>query len=260
MSTQPVRSEAWGPSCRYRVEAAGRTHVGRRAHNEDAMLLDEELGVFVVADGMGGYEGGEVASQVVVETVRRFFADNAGDAELTWPWGFEPGRSFVTNLLTVALRLANREVRARRRGRLASMGATAVAAAVDGARVIVAHVGDSRVYRLRGGTLEPLTRDHSLREQLRALGAQEIPEGISHVITRAIGMGDEEEPDLRVESLAPGDTLLLCSDGLSDPLDDARLRELLAHADVEQAAEGLGRAAYAAGGTDNITALVIRFR
>lgn len=248
----------WGPSSELSFEVAARTHVGRRSNNEDALLVDRGHGVFLVADGMGGYEGGEVASRLVVETVRGFFERNARDAETTWPFGLEAGRSFVENLARVALLAANRQVAAQRHGRLAKMGSTAALAALDADRVVLAHVGDSRVYRLRDGRLEQLTRDHSLVEEMRAMGMRESPEGIGHVVTRAIGMRDMQ-PDLHVETLRPGDTLLLCSDGLSDPLEDAAIARELSRAHVEDACDGLVHAAYGAGGTDNITALVLRF-
>jgi serine/threonine protein phosphatase PrpC len=138
------------------------------------------------------------------------------------------------------------------------MGSTAVALAVDEDRAVLAHVGDSRIYRLRDGVLEQLTRDHSLLEELRRMGAVEHPEGIGHVITQAIGFGEDTRPDVRVELARPGDALLLCSDGLTDPLDEESLARLLADPDPARACDRLVEAAYEAGGTDNITALVVR--
>lgn len=249
----------WGCWSALTIEAAARTHVGRRDNNEDAFLLDDALRVYAVADGMGGYHGGEVASGLVVRSLKDFMAHNAADADVTWPWGIEPGRSFVENLLSVALRVANQAVLKRRRGRLAKMGSTAVAVAMDGRDAVLAHIGDSRIYRLREGVLERLTRDHSLVEQLRAMGARESPEGIGHVITKAVGFDEDATPDLRVERAEPGDVLLLCSDGLSDPLDDDAIRQHLMRRTADEAAQALVHAAYAAGGSDNITALVLRF-
>lgn len=249
----------WGCWSALTIDAAVRTHVGRRSNNEDAFLLDEQLQVYAVADGMGGYHGGEVASGLVVRSLHDFMAHNAADTDVTWPWGIEPGRSFVENLLSVALRVANGAVLKRRRGRLAQMGSTAVAVAMDGRDAVLAHVGDSRIYRLREGVLERLTVDHSLLEQLRAMGAREEPEGIGHVITKAIGFSEDTAPDLRVERVEPGDVLLLCSDGLSDPLDDEELRQHLMRRSAHEAADALVSAAYEAGGSDNITALVLRF-
>ncbi|MCA9610793.1 MAG: protein phosphatase 2C domain-containing protein, partial [Myxococcales bacterium] len=140
-----MNTTRWGCWSELTVDAAAATHVGRRDDNEDAYLLDAERSVFAVADGMGGYHGGEVASALVVESIERFVARNAADSEATWPWGLEPGRSFVENLVAVAIRLANHEVMVRRKGALAKMGSTVVAVALDGRDAVLAHVGDSRI-------------------------------------------------------------------------------------------------------------------
>lgn len=253
-----MRAEQAVRPVRLRIDAAARTHRGRRPNNEDAHVVDLDRRLFVVADGMGGYEGGEVASRLVVHVVHDFFVLDETDAERTWPFGIDHARGYVENQLACAVRLANLEVIQRRRGRLAKMGSTVVAVAIDGDRAVLAHVGDSRIYRLRGGRLDQLTRDHSLYAQLDAMGVAEKPEGIGHIITRAIGFGDDAEPDLRVEPLAPGDVFLLCSDGLTDPLDPETIAAMLSIDDAGRAAEGLVSAAYDAGGTDNITALVVR--
>ena len=253
-----MRTEREPRGARVRVDAAARTHRGRRANNEDAHVVDLDRRLFVVADGMGGYEGGEVASRLVVHTVHDFFVLEESDGERTWPFGIDHARGLVENQLSCAIRLAHLEVARRRRGRLAKMGSTVVALAIEAARAVLAHVGDSRIYRLRAGRLEQLTRDHSLLAQLEAMGVVERPEGIAHVITRAIGFAEDAEPELRVEALAPGDVLLLSSDGLSEPLDEATIAAMLAIDDAAQACEGLVSAAYDAGGTDNITALVVR--
>lgn len=240
------------------LNASARSHVGRRTNNEDAFLVDLRHRLFVVADGMGGYEGGEVASRLTVDTIGSFFARNEDDADLTWPWGIDPAVGFVENLVSVAVRLANLEVMRKRQGHLAAMGSTVVVAATDGKRLVVAHVGDSRVYRLRDGHLEQLTDDHSLARELTARGFVEHPTGMSHIITRAIGQADTVQPDVCAEAMQPGDTILLCSDGLTDPLEDAALLDWMAHEDLDAACAGLVQAAYDAGGSDNITALLVR--
>ncbi|MCB9598451.1 MAG: serine/threonine-protein phosphatase [Sandaracinaceae bacterium] len=254
-----MNTTRWGCWSELTVDAAAATHVGRRDNNEDAYLLDTDRGVFAVADGMGGYHGGEVASAVVVGSIERFVARNAADGDATWPWGLEPGRSFVQNLIAVAIRIANQQVMARRKGVLAQMGSTVVAVALDGHDAVLAHVGDSRIYRLRDGELDALTRDHSLIEELRATGQMEHPANLGHIITRAIGFSPNTRPDLRVERVEAGDVLLLCSDGLSDPLGDDAIARGLSCKSAEAACTELVAAAYEAGGTDNITALVLRF-
>ncbi|MBZ0119560.1 MAG: protein phosphatase 2C domain-containing protein [Sandaracinaceae bacterium] len=242
------------------IEHAARTHVGRRPNNEDSLLEDPLHGIFAVADGMGGYEGGEIASKMVVETLERFFVRNDEDAELTWPFGADADLTLRENALAVSLKLANREVHARRRGHLAQMGSTVVALAVDGPRVALAHVGDSRIYRLREGAIERLTRDHSLVEEMRERGMHGTPEGIGHIVTRAIGASPDTEPELRRELAREGDTFLLCSDGVTDVLDDEAIAGLLSLSTAERACEAIVEAAYEAGGSDNITAIVIRLR
>jgi protein phosphatase len=143
------------------------------------------------------------------------------------------------------------------------MGSTVAALVVDGPQVIIAHVGDSRVYRLRGGELEALTRDHSLYFDLLQSGYQLPPlEEFSHknVITRAIGLRPGMRPPLRTERLASGDTYLLCTDGLLDGVPDSTLAKLLALRTAEEAAQALVDAAYAEGSRDNITVVVLKVR
>lgn len=244
-----------------RLESAICTHVGRRSNNEDNFLLGETL--FAVADGMGGYEGGEVASAIVVESIEAFVARGAFDADATWPHGIDPMLTFEENELTAALAVANREVCRKRKGRLASMGATVVALLFRDGHVAVAHVGDSRAYRSRAGRLERLTRDHSLLAELEANGLELPADGgpkhatdFSHVVTRAIGMGESARPDVRSDAIERGNVYLLCSDGLSDVLGDDEI-ELLLSADPVASARALVQAAFEGGGSDNITALVV---
>jgi PPM family protein phosphatase len=239
------------------IESAGCTHVGRRGNNEDSMVLRPDLGLFVVADGMGGYEGGEIASRIVTDTMQAFFELNAGDAETTWPFKADPSIGPGENLVSVGIQLANREVLRQKTGKLISMGSTAVVVALHDARVVVGHVGDSRVYRLRGGALEPLTTDHSLVEELRRAGMSPPGDQFGHIITRAIGIGHDVRPELMVDRPREGDAYLLCSDGLTDPLDDEDIAAALATLPPVGACQALVERALAAGGTDNITVVIV---
>jgi serine/threonine protein phosphatase PrpC len=248
------------------VDSQGLTHVGRRSNNEDSLRINRDLGLYIVADGMGGYEGGEVASQLVVETIERFFEEYQRDEELTWPFALDEGLTMTGNLARVAVRLAHQRVLARRHGALAQMGSTVAMVALRGREALIAHVGDSRVYRLRGGALERMTRDHSLLEELRERPdhpfGEEAEARFSHVITRAVGIpphshAQRPDPDLRAEALEPGDIYLLCTDGLLEALDEARIAALLGLQPPAQACEALVREAYARGGRDNITAIVL---
>jgi len=242
------------------LEHASASHVGRRDNNEDALCAAPELGLFAVADGMGGYAGGEVASAIVVDTLSRFFARVAGDAETTWPYQPERGLCHCAGMVSVAVHHAHEEVRAKKTGFLADMGSTVAALVVREGHAVIAHVGDSRVYRLRAGALAQLTRDHSLAEEMRAAGGQvgdDFP--YRNVITRAVGMREGHRADVVTSSLEPGDVFLLCTDGLTESLDETDIAAALGHAPA-LAAPALVRAAYDAGGRDNITAVVVRVR
>lgn len=244
-----------------RIDGAGWTHVGRRSHNEDAWMARADLGLFVVADGLGGYEGGEVASRCVVDTFSGFRERLAEDPEATWPHDLRPELSREEDLLLNCTVLAQRAVLARRVGHLREMGSTVVALAFGERGAAVAHVGDSRLYRLREGRLEALTRDHSVLEELRAAGGEvpsrrESPYG--HLITRALGT-ENAEPTVRALEVRVGDVYLLCSDGLYEPLGPERMAARLGQPGrALDVAERLVHEAYVAGGTDNITAIVVR--
>ncbi len=223
------------------LRAAGLSDQGRmRANNEDAFFCDPAARLFLVADGLGGHAGGEVASALVAGAAAAAAAavSNAPD----------PGRELAT-----LLRRADAEVRARAAGDLSGMASTAVALSLRNSDAWVAHAGDSRAYRLRGGSLRRLTRDHTPEAELGA----ELPIR-SGMITRALGIGAGCDCELTRETAAPADRFLLCSDGLTDCLDDAAIANLLAApGEPADIARDLVAAANAAGGRDNITVIVI---
>ena len=245
-------------------EYAALTHCGRRKNNEDNLCAEPALGLYAVADGMGGYEGGEVASQIAVATLAEFLRRNAADDDVTWPFGFDPSLGLDENLVNVAVRFAHREVAARRTGALAQMGSTVALMVARGDHAVVAHVGDSRVYRLRDARLEQLTRDHSVYAEMQAAGVADLPPreqcSFANMITRALGMDAEPSADLRREPLRAGDVFLLCTDRLTEKLGDAELAARLALPTAALACRALVDDAYAAGGRDNITAVVLRVR
>jgi PPM family protein phosphatase len=251
-----------------RLAATGATDVGRkRAHNEDSFLVLPEESLFCVADGLGGHASGEVASRLAVEEMAEFFRLTGRDEEATWPYREDPSLGREANRLRVAIRLANRRVHERSRSdaRLAGMGTTVVSAHfTPRGTVVVAHVGDSRAYLLRDGALAPLTEDHSL---LATYIRQQSPspeqiEAFPHknVIVRALGMGEAVEVDLREEAVRAGDLLLLCCDGVSGMLPDARIAEILCdgRGDLRRRNQALVDAANEAGGTDNITSVLVQ--
>ncbi|MBK8719341.1 MAG: serine/threonine-protein phosphatase [Deltaproteobacteria bacterium] len=237
----------------------GRSVVGRRRSNQDAMLLRPRSGVFAVADGMGGYEGGEVASALVVAAIDTFMGRLDIDPEGTWPQRSRASLGPLAQAVDVALRAADHAVRRERRGRLARMGSTAVLAWFHRGQLALAHVGDSRLYRLRA-QLELLTDDHSVAAELTRSGmpAEVVSPALLACLTRAIGMDGAAEPALRLEPVCAGDRYLLCSDGLWGALDDDAIADVLAHCrDDGRACEALVEDAYHASSTDNITAVVV---
>ncbi|WP_337246185.1 protein phosphatase 2C domain-containing protein [Luteimonas sp. gir] len=231
------------------IEFGHLTHVGlRRELNEDTYYGDSELGLWLVADGMGGHEYGEVASALAREAIVR---------------EIRQGRS-----LPQAIRLADEEIirASRRRSDTLPMGTTVVAARVTGSRFEVAWVGDSRVYLWRDGQLAQLSQDHSYVQALIVQGALSVDQARTHpqrnVVTQALGVTDPQT--LNVETLAgelaPGNQLLLCSDGLTEEVDDRAIAQVLAHAEcsAQECVDGLVAAALDGGGSDNITAILIR--
>ncbi len=238
-----------------KITATAVSTVGRRSNNEDRYLVADELCLYAVADGMGGYAGGEVASRLTVEQLEAFVARNRRDAAGTWPCKEDKRLTFTENLLRAAVTQAHETIVAHRHGELEQMGSTVVAVLVEGRKATLAHVGDSRIYRLRGGTLTQLTRDHSLWADLEAAGLEPGERGgfaLKNIVTRALGIESAHRPDLVTVDLEPGDRFLLCSDGLHDPLDAAALRRLM-NGDCE----ALVKAAYEAGSSDNITAVLL---
>lgn len=247
----------------YKIESAARTFVGRRNNNEDSFCSDTSLGLFAVADGMGGYEGGEVASHLAIETMLGFFRRNAKDDDTTWPFGIDPRLGVEENMLAVAVRCADAEIAAKKTGKLSSMGSTVAALVVRDEHAIIGHVGDSRVYRLRGGKLTQLTRDHSLYQEMLAMGTpmpprEQFPH--SNVITRALGMKPSSRPDLATEPLRAGDVFLLCTDGLTETVTEERMTEALLAMPLQDAVDRLVAEAYERGGRDNITVVAVRVK
>lgn len=233
-----------------KLVAAGLSDVGReRDHNEDSYAVEDELGLFIVADGMGGHQAGEVASALAISTVVEHVGKSKGADRL--------------EVLADAARAANSRVieEGARNRRRKGMGSTLVAMIRDGDDMGIAHVGDSRCYRFRDGKLERMTRDHSLIEELAgddpiahaALG------GYSNVITRAIGTAPDTEPDTRREPLRVGDVYLLCSDGLSGVVKDPEISRILSQGpELLDHCRELIQTANENGGPDNITTILVR--
>ena len=238
----------------------------RRTSNEDSHCERADIGLFVVADGMGGHVAGEVASRVAVEAIQTFIAETAhADRNRTWPFPFEPSISLEANRLKAAFKLANRKIASTiaESADLRGMATTASAILAGPASGCVAHVGDSRVYVLRNGTLDQLTHDHSwVEEQVRA-GTMSATAARQHpwrnVVTRALSGGEDPEVDVAEVHPVRGDRYLLCSDGLFSVVGDQQIAQILGHPQqsLQEISASLIEAANACGGPDNITALVL---
>lgn len=245
------------------LKVGSRTDVGPRKMNQDYLGSWPELGLYVVADGMGGHNGGEVASHLAVETIHAFIEESARTADITWPFGIETANSLDLNRLTTAVRLANRKIYSEgtRAPELSGMGTTVVAALVAGNRVSIVSVGDSRLYRLRDGALEQLTSDDTwLASVLGAKEAEDADPGhpLRHVLTSVVGTKGDLKPGSREEVLKSGDTFVLCTDGIHGRLDSTSLTTLLNSTTTPaDRADKLVSEAITRGTTDNATALVI---
>jgi serine/threonine protein phosphatase PrpC len=248
------------------LEIGARTDTGRvRGNNEDSFGSEPKLSLFVVSDGMGGAEHGEVASAMAVAAIVNHCRNARGDDGLPAEGESRPDLSPATNRLVSAIRQAHREIfeRSASDPSLKGMGATVVAALVNGEKLSVAHVGDSRVYRLRGETFEQLTRDHSLVAEQVRLGLltdeQAADSHLQTILTRALGHSENVEVDADEHPIEEGDTFLLCSDGLSRMVPDAAIARAIQQApNAQAAADALIDLANEAGGEDNITAIVFR--
>jgi PPM family protein phosphatase len=243
----------------------GETDIGRRRSlNEDTIHAGDDL--FVVCDGMGGHKAGEVASKVATDTIAAFIERSGEDPEITWPYGFDRQTSLDSNRLRTAIKLANRAVfrKSTSSDDYAGMGTTVAAVLISRSRwMIYAGVGDSRIYLIRGGAIVQLTRDDSWVNAACEGPApdESVLASMKNVLTKALGARDDVDFEVAVRELSEGDVVLLCSDGLTNMLTDARILEIVAArgTDLEAACRDLVAAANAGGGRDNISAILLRY-
>ncbi|KYF75252.1 phosphoprotein phosphatase [Sorangium cellulosum] len=248
-----------------RIEAAGDSHVGRqREHNEDSFAVDLDLGLFIVADGIGGAAGGEIASRMAVDIVQSFCKDS--ETEITQPTGYDELTAPLELRLVSSIWRANERIFevGQRDPRFYGMGTTFAGVYADATSACIAHVGDSRVYRYRQRRLERLTEDHSLWNEHLHSGEQ-LPDDVDpllarNVVTRALGMGKTVDVATRLEQPEAGDLLLICSDGLSGPVPEPQIAEALAQGDdLVATARSLIDLANLHGGPDNVTCVLVRW-
>lgn len=251
-----------------RTTCAGETNVGRkRAHNEDNLLVYPERNLFVVADGMGGHACGEVASLMVVETMRDYFGRACDDPDATWPGREERGRTLSENMLNSGIRYCNYTIweRGQSDAKFKNMGTTVVAFHIDDGHLTVAHVGDSRCYRLRGQELTQVTEDHSLLNDYKRMAVLTPEEEANfphkNIIVRACGLKQDVLVDLQRQKPERGDIFILCSDGLSGEVPDDQILDLMVRdqADLPTMVHSLIVRACENGGKDNVTCIAVRF-
>jgi serine/threonine protein phosphatase PrpC len=249
-----------------RIEIGARTDVGCvRDSNEDHFRVVPELHLFVLSDGMGGSAHGEVASEMAVALIVEYCQKGMNDPSLPLEGEQRIDVSYRTNLLASAIRVANRAVHtaASADAEFRGMGATVVAVWLEDDKLSLAHVGDSRAYRLREGVLDVLTRDHSLVAEQVRLGLltqeQAAHSEYQTILTRALGSAESVEVDVDEHVLANGDSVLLCSDGLSRMISDEVIARTISNSQqVQETADQLVEFAKEAGGDDNITVILLR--
>ena len=252
---------------RFQATYFGQSDVGLlRERNEDSCLLFPAYRFAAVADGMGGHMSGDIASSLAIATLQRFFTETVGP-DSTWPFPFDSDLTEEENCLVVGIRLANQNVfrQAQRSSSDSNMGTTVVALMLSGdhKRISIGHVGDSRCYRIRDGSISQLTSDHSLVSEVTEiapwLSQAEIDQLPSNIITRALGMGPDVMVDLLTTETRLGDHYLLCSDGLNGMISDEDIAEIVSSdGKTVDVCEELVAAANAAGGNDNTTVSLVR--
>ncbi|HEX9507703.1 MAG TPA: Stp1/IreP family PP2C-type Ser/Thr phosphatase, partial [Myxococcales bacterium] len=245
-------------------EAFGLTDVGKkRPHNEDALLVDPELGLYAVADGMGGHAAGEIASKRATEVLRQHILSNRSVLEALVDNPAQEPKQAVVSLVEEAIQRACSDIY-----RLASadpskrgMGTTLVCLLVVGTKGVIGHVGDSRIYLLRAGKCHRLTEDHTLvAAQVKAgtlTKEQAAASQFRNVITRAVGIQESVQVDTLTLDLLPEDSFLLCSDGLHGYLEEDELEQIVSDHPSSELPQTLVALANQRGGRDNITALVV---
>ncbi|HKQ31272.1 MAG TPA: Stp1/IreP family PP2C-type Ser/Thr phosphatase [Burkholderiales bacterium] len=251
------------------IEMVGVTDTGRmRAENEDAIRVSPQIGLAVLADGMGGHQAGEVASGLAIDMVTRHFVETFA-REIERKKKGETSVSDVVmevNAVYDAVQLANNAIHemAQARPECAGMGSTLVIVVFYDDKICVGHVGDSRLYRYRAGELKQVTEDHSVIQELVSRGLLTLEEAKvtvgKNLVTRALGVEPTVEPDVSEQPVTEGDIYLICSDGLNDMLSDADMQKILDDhgGDLQQAADQLVAHANERGGADNISVILVR--
>lgn len=249
------------------IAAFGTTDRGCvRSENEDRILVDDPLGLYVVCDGMGGSRRGDIAAELAVEAVRYYIDSSRDRYDVSWPFGYTFELSLDANRLATGVRLANRQVwrKAEQNLECAGMGTTIAAVLIGGGGMVVGNVGDTRVFRCRENRLTQITVDDTMIASMVRLGLLSTAEAASHpmrnVVTQAAGPQEEIEVHLHEELIVPGDALLICSDGLYNLVQEPDILAALAESgSPETASKQLVDAAVNLGAPDNVSAVVVRY-
>ena len=249
------------------IQSYGLSDVGCvRTSNQDRILIDEQLGLFLVADGMGGHRHGEDAAELAIRSGQYYIGASRDRFDVSWPFGYDLNRSVDENRLVTAIQLANRQVwrRTEESPECAGMGTTMVAVVVNNDRAAIGSVGDSRVYLLRDGELTQLTMDDTWVGNLIRTGAlteaQAKTHSMRHVLTQAIGSHDLVEVHTCEHVFSDGDMLLLTSDGIHGVVEHSTLRSMLyASRSVEETVKQVVEAAKANGGPDNASCILLKY-
>jgi protein phosphatase len=246
------------------ISSHGVTDIGCvREKNEDRILVDESLGLYVVADGMGGRSHGELAAELAITTMQHYIGSSQDRLEVTWPFGYNFDLSVDANRLITAIQLANRQVwrQAEKAPEYGGMGTTVAALLADGSNVTVGNVGDSRVYLWRDA-LEQLSLDDTWAKAMSGRGGAEIDMSshpMRNFLTQAAGSKDLVDVHIIERDLSPGDVILLSSDGMHGLVTDSEIAATLAAApSIHDAAATLVQLARGAGGPDNISVILLK--
>jgi len=245
------------------IESAGITDVGRkRKGNEDSLFLDDTLGLYIVADGMGGHQAGEVASKLVVETIRDYMSRFKGNTAVEELVDSDETLSKEANRLLSGILLTNRGVYNVSRSNLSyrGMGSTVSALCLNDGMLVAANVGDSPIFLIHKGNLELLSVIHTVFAEHAALdpsGAKRLGKRFQHMLTRAMGINEVVQPDICEVQVFEGDCLAICSDGLTDKVSSEEILHVVKSERPEKACRLLVEMANERGGDDNITVIVI---